>query len=53
MKKLLLIFVLAAFSSPSIAADKDYTMCSTWGYFMGHGDKFLEGLAGHVAAQKN
>jgi hypothetical protein len=59
---LFLIF-LAAFSSPSFAAEKDhkpvvkaekdYKICTVGGYYSGTDDKFLAGLATHMAQKRN
>lgn len=51
--KWLLIMLFIAFSSPSVAAEKDYKICNIGGFFSGTGDKFLSGLAAHVAQKKN
>jgi len=48
MKKLLLILVLVVFSNSSIAADKDYTMCSITGYLVGNEEKFVAGIATRI-----
>ncbi|SEK98751.1 hypothetical protein [Nitrosovibrio tenuis] len=52
IKFFLTIFFLA-FSSPSIATEKDYKLCTIGGYFSGTHDKFLSGLAAHIAQKKN
>tara|TARA_B100000686_G_scaffold202154_1_gene209155 strand:+ start:1239 stop:1598 length:360 start_codon:yes stop_codon:yes gene_type:complete len=51
MKKLLLILVLVAFSNPSIAAEKDYTMCSITGYLIGNEEKFVAGIAMRIITE--
>lgn len=51
-KWLLLIFILS-FSNASLAADRDYKLCTIGGYFSGANDKFLSGLAGHIAKKKH
>ena len=53
MKKLLFILVLAVFSNSSIAADKDYKMCSIAGYFLGADELFLKGVAGQILVDQN
>jgi hypothetical protein len=62
MKWLSLIF-FAAFSSPGFAAEKDrkpavkaekdYKICTVGGYYSGTDDKFLAGLATHMAQKKD
>jgi hypothetical protein len=52
MNCLLVIFFIV-FSSPGIAAEEDYKFCTVGGYFSGTNDKFLSGLAAHVAQKKN
>jgi hypothetical protein len=62
MKLLSLIF-FAAFSSPGFAAEKDhkpavkaekdYKICTVGGYYSGTDDKFLAGLATHMAQKKD
>jgi|APThiThiocy_ev2_2_1041544.scaffolds.fasta_scaffold00540_15 hypothetical protein len=64
MKWLSLIF-FAAFSSsspgfaaekdtkPVAKAEKDYKICTVGGYYSGTDDKFLSGLATHMAQKRN
>jgi hypothetical protein len=52
MKWFSLVFFVA-FSSPSVAAEKNYKICTAGGYFAGADDKFLSGLATHMAQKKN
>jgi hypothetical protein len=62
IKWLSLIF-FAAFSSPGFAAEKDhkpvakaekdYKICTVGGYYSGTDDKFLSGLATHMAQKRN
>lgn len=63
MKWISLIF-FAAFSSPGFAAEKDhkqpvanpekdYKICTVGGYYSGTDDKFLAGLATHMAQKRN
>ena len=52
MKWFSIIFFFA-FSSQSVAEEKDYKICNVGGYFSGTGDKFLSGLAAHIAQKKN
>lgn len=52
MKWFLLMFFIA-FSSPGVAAEEDYKLCNIGGYFSGTNDKFLSGLAAHIAQKKN
>jgi hypothetical protein len=50
--KYLWLVLLFAFSSASGAEDEDYKICTVGGYFSGTGDKFLSGLAAHLASKK-
>ena len=52
MKWFSLVFFVA-FSNPSVAAEKNYKICTAGGYFAGADDKFLSGLATHMAQKKN
>src|SRR4051794_9770785 len=62
-KKWLSLIFLAAFSSPGFAAEKDhkpvakaekdYKICTVGGYYSGTDDKFLAGLATHMAQKRN
>ena len=52
MKWFSLMF-FAIFSSSGIAAEKNYTICTAGGYFAGADDKFLSGLAMHIAQRRN
>ena len=47
----LFIFFLG-FSTISMADEKDYELCTVGGYFSGTHDKFLSGLAAHLAKKK-
>lgn len=38
-----------AFPTSSVAAEKDYPLCTLSGYFFGSGDKFLSDLARNIA----
>jgi hypothetical protein len=61
--KLLSLILFAAFSSPGFAAEKDhkpttkaekdYKICTVGGYYSGTDDKFLAGLATHMAQKKD
>ena len=61
--KWLALLFLAAFSSRGFAADKDhkpvaqtekdYKICTVGGYYSGTDDKFLAGLATHMAQKRN
>ena len=44
--------LFVGFSSSSIAAEQDYRLCTVGGYFSGTHDKFLSGLAAHIAEKK-
>jgi hypothetical protein len=44
-----LLISFIAFSSPSIAAGKDYPLCTLGGYFSGSGDKLLSELVRNTA----
>jgi len=49
MKKIIFsLLFLAVFSSSSIAAEKDYKICSIGGYFVGAENMFLSDLAAHI-----
>ncbi len=48
----LLVIFLVVFSSPGFASEEDYKFCTVGGYFSGTNDKFLSGLAAHVAQKK-
>ena len=49
MKKIIsLLSFLAVFSSPIIAAEKDYKMCSITGYLEGINEKFVTGIAARI-----
>jgi hypothetical protein len=47
------IMLFFVFSSPSIAAEKDYKICNVGGFFSGTNDKFLSGLAAHIAQKRH
>ncbi|MCC2683062.1 MAG: hypothetical protein K0S36_2626 [Nitrosospira multiformis] len=49
----LVILVFLSFSGPGIAAEQDYRLCTVGGYFSGTQDKFLSGLAAHIAQKKH
>lgn len=51
--RLLVILLFVSLSSSSIAAERDYRLCTVGGYFSGTQDKFLSGLAAHIAQKKN
>lgn len=51
--KWFLIMLFFAFSSPSFAVEKDYKICNAGGFFSGTNDKFLSGLAAHMAKKKH
>jgi hypothetical protein len=53
MKKILLILVLALFSSTGIAAEKDYKLCSIAGFLAGNGDHFELNIAMTLSMQRN
>jgi hypothetical protein len=46
------IVLFVGFSSSSMAAEQDYRLCTVGGYFSGTQDKFLSGLAAHIAEKK-
>jgi hypothetical protein len=48
MKKLLLILVLVAVSSSSVAAEKDYKICSIAGFLQGEDSSFIASVARHI-----
>ena len=52
MKWFSLIFFVAL-SNPGVAAEKNYKICTAGGYFAGIDDKFLSGLATHIAQKRN
>jgi hypothetical protein len=46
MKKIIFsLLLLVVFSSSSIAAEKDYKMCSITGFLLGEKEKFIAGVA--------
>ena len=47
------LIVFIAFSTLSIAAGKDYPLCTLGGYFSGSGDKFLSEIARNTAQKGN
>jgi hypothetical protein len=47
------IMLFFIFSSPSFAVEKDYKICNVGGFFSGTNDKFLSGLAAHIAQKKH
>ena len=47
------IMLFVIFSSPSVAADKDYKICNVGGFYSGTNDKFLSGLAAYIAQKKH
>ena len=49
----LLVLFFMGFAGPGVASEEDYKFCTVGGYFSGTNDKFLSGLAGHVAEKKN
>lgn len=53
--RLFLLSFFIAFSSIGIgvASEEDYKLCTIGGYFSGTNDKFLSGLAGHIAEKKH
>ncbi|MDE2365573.1 MAG: hypothetical protein KGM95_01410 [Betaproteobacteria bacterium] len=51
--RFLLAVLFLVFSTPGIANEKDYQLCTIGGYFSGTHDKFLSGLAAYVAKKKN
>ena len=51
-RKYLWLLLLLAFSNASGVEAEDYQICSIGGYFAGTEDKFLSGLAAHLAAKK-
>lgn len=53
MKNLFLLLFLAVFSSTVTANEEDYKLCTIGGYFSGTSDKFLSGLAAHIAEKKH
>jgi len=53
MKKILVsLILLVVSSSSSIAAEKDYKICSIAGYFLGYEYSFLRRVAGRVAVKQ-
>jgi hypothetical protein len=52
MKKILLIIVLALLSSTSIAAEKDYKVCSASGFLLAQGDRFEASLASDIVHKR-
>jgi hypothetical protein len=46
------VVLFVGFSSSSMAAEQDYRLCTVGGYFSGTQDKFLSGLAAHIAEKK-
>ena len=53
MKKIIFSFLfLAVFSSSSIAAEKDYKICSIAGFFWGTQQKFLHGVAFRILGKQ-
>ncbi len=50
--KYLWLVSLFAFSSANGAENEDYKICTVGGYFSGTDDKFLSGLAAHLASKK-
>ncbi len=44
---------IIAFPGSSVAAEKDYPLCTVGGYFSGSGDKFLSELARNIAQKRN
>ena len=50
--KYLWLVLLFVFPSASGAEDEDYKICAIGGYFSGAEDKFLSGLAAHLASKK-
>jgi hypothetical protein len=53
MRNLFLILFCMAFSSAVAASEEDYKLCTIGGYFSGTNDKFLSGLAAHIAGKKH
>lgn len=53
MKNLFLLLFLSVFSSTVTAIEEDYKLCTIGGYFSGTNDKFLSGLAAHIAEKKH
>jgi len=54
MKKIIFsLLLLAVFSSSSIAAEKDYKICSIAGYFWGTKQDFLQGVASHIKGKQH
>jgi len=54
MRKIIFSFLLlAVFSSSSIAAEKDYKICSIAGYFWGTKQDFLQGVASHIKGKQH
>jgi hypothetical protein len=51
--KLFLLSFFIAFPTLGIASEEDYKLCTIGGYFSGTNDKFLSGLAGHIAGKKH
>jgi len=53
MKKVIFsVLLLSVFSSSSIAAEKDYKLCSLGGYFFGAEQNFLQGVASRIAEKQ-
>ena len=50
--KYLWLVLLFAFSGATGAENEDYKICAVGGYFSGAEDKFLSGLAAHLASKK-
>ena len=51
--KLFLLSFFISFPTLGIASEEDYKLCTIGGYFSGTNDKFLSGLAGHIAGKKH
>ena len=51
--RLFLLSFFIAFPSIGVASEEDYKLCTIGGYFSGTNDKFLSGLAGHIAEKKH
>lgn len=53
MRNLFLVLLGLSFSSAVAASEEDYKLCTIGGYFSGTNDKFLSGLAAHIAEKKH
>ncbi len=47
------LILVIAFPGSSVAAEKDYPLCTVGGYFSGSGNKFLSELARNIAQKRH